>query len=103
MSSQLSQVEVGEDIELDAVDRHFEPYHAAGCICMLEAPLWCDLGRCSQTVMVIINLLNLLQNPANKKPWLSLDYYFWECWKALKTVQILFSKLFVIICRMTCL
>ena len=23
------------------------------CVCMLVVPLWCDLGRCSQTVMVI--------------------------------------------------
>ena len=36
---------VGQDIEVDAVGRQFEPYTAG--------PLWCDLGCCSQTVLVL--------------------------------------------------
>ena len=44
---------VGLDIKLDAVGRQFEPYLDAGCVCMLLAPLWCDLGCCSRTVVVI--------------------------------------------------
>ena len=44
---------VGKDILLDAVGRQFEPYLTARCVCMLEAPLWCDLGCCSRTVVVI--------------------------------------------------
>ena len=31
-------------IELETVCRQFEPYLTAGCVCMLVAPLWCDLG-----------------------------------------------------------
>ena len=36
---------VGQEIELDSVGRQFEPYLTAGCVCMLVAPLWCDLGK----------------------------------------------------------
>ena len=42
---------VGKDIELDAVGRQFKPYLTAGCVCMLVAPLWCDLRCCSRTVV----------------------------------------------------
>ena len=31
-------------IELETVCRQFEPYLTAVCVCMLVAPLWCDLG-----------------------------------------------------------
>ena len=31
----------------------FESYLTAGCVCMLVAPLWCELGCCSRTVMVV--------------------------------------------------
>ena len=31
----------------------FKPYLTAVCLCMLAAPLWCGLGCCSWTVMVI--------------------------------------------------
>ena len=39
----------------------------AGCVCMLVAPLsqWCDLGCCSQTVVV----LKLRRTPAFALPW----------------------------------
>ena len=43
---------VGKDIELDAVGRKFEPYLTAGCVYMPVAPLWSDLGCCSQAVVV---------------------------------------------------
>ena len=52
-----SIVVVGEDIVLDSlsVGRRFEPNLTvtAGCVCMLVPPLWCDLGCCARTVVVI--------------------------------------------------
>ena len=55
---------VGKDIELDAVSRHVEPYLTAGCVCMLVAPLWCDLGCCYRTVVVMkaADNLSLMRN-----------------------------------------
>ena len=44
---------VGKDIELNAVGRQFWPYLTAGCVCTLEAHLWCDLGCCPRTVVVM--------------------------------------------------
>ena len=29
------------------------PNRTAGCVCLLMAPLWCDLGCCAQTVVVL--------------------------------------------------
>ena len=43
--------EVGNDIELDAVGRQFQPYLTAGGVCT-AGPLWCGLGCCSRTVVV---------------------------------------------------
>ena len=45
----------GKDMDMDAVGRQFEPNLTAGCVFMLVAPssLWCDLGCCPQTVVVI--------------------------------------------------
>ena len=43
---------VGKDIELDAIGHQFKPYFTTGCVCMLVAPLWSDLGSCSRTVVV---------------------------------------------------
>ena len=31
----------------------YEPYLTARFVCMLVAPLWCDLGYCSRTVLAI--------------------------------------------------
>ena len=50
---------VGQEIELDSVGRQFEPYLTAGCVCMLVAPLWCDLGklRGETPALTILNFL----------------------------------------------
>ena len=40
-------------LELDAVGRHFKTYVIKGCVWMLVAPLWCGLGCCSRTAVVI--------------------------------------------------
>ena len=53
---------VGKDKELDAVGCQFKTYLTSGCVCMLVMPLsralWCDLGCCSQTVLVITATAN---------------------------------------------
>ena len=47
---------VGKDIEVDAVSLQFAPYHLTTVV----APLWCDLGCCSWTVVVIKKWCNTL-------------------------------------------
>ena len=44
---------MAKDIELDAVVASSNPTLTTGCVCMLVAPLWCDLGCFSRTVVVI--------------------------------------------------
>ena len=49
----MSSLVVFEDIDLDAVSRQFESYLTiAGSVCMLVAPLWCDLVCGSRTVAI---------------------------------------------------
>ena len=45
---------VGKDTQLDAVGRKFEPCLTAGSVCVLLAPLWCDLGSCSPTSPTVV-------------------------------------------------
>ena len=44
---------LAKDIELGAIDCQFKPYVTAGCICTRAVLLWCGLGCCSKTVLVI--------------------------------------------------
>ena len=44
--------------------RRLEPNLTTGCVCMLVAPLWCDLGCCYRTVVV----LKLRRKPACMGP-----------------------------------
>ena len=41
-------------IVLDAVSRQFKPCLTTGCVCT-AAPLWCGLGCCFLTVVVILH------------------------------------------------
>ena len=53
---------------MDVVGRQFEPYLTAVCGCMLAAPLWCGLGRCSRTDVVI----NTTANPPKSSDYSDL-------------------------------
>ena len=66
------QILQGKDIELDAVGRQFEPYLTTECVCMLVATLWCDLGCCSRTVVVQLQVIKL------RPPTRSHDYASFE-------------------------
>ena len=48
----------GKDIELDAIGCLFKPYLTSKCVCMLVTPFQCDLGFCSQIVVVLKLQLN---------------------------------------------
>ena len=47
------RVSCWQGLELNAVGRQFEPYSYRRMRLHAGAPLWCDLGCCSRTVVVI--------------------------------------------------
>ena len=93
MSSQ-----VAKDIELDAFQSsvaslNFEPYITAGCVFMLLAPLWYDLGCCSPTVVVTFStdtiwIIDGLFSPLRQ----SCSENFWFSWSLLLLCTHVTSK-----------
>ena len=82
-------------MELDAVGCQFKPYITARCICMLVAPLWCDLGHirlgcCSGTVMVLkLQRTPTLTSPQKTMlPVLNPVFYLRQVYKNLAILRL---------------